>query len=96
MVLSIASTILSIGVLVVASLVAIYVGKRRGIDQVEDQADSEVARLVNAQSQRLAVLEAENRRLTGEVSLLQTTVAQLRVDLDIEKRITSRLRDAAT
>jgi molecular chaperone GrpE (heat shock protein) len=94
--LALASTILSVGAIAVAGLVAVIVGRRRGIDQVEAQADGEVKRLVEAQAMRLSVLEAENRRLTAQVAALTTELAQVRAELDIEKRVTARARERTT
>ncbi len=93
--LALASTILSVGAIAVAGLVAVIVGRRRGIDLVEAQADGEVKRLVEAQAMRLSVLEAENRRLTAQVAALTTELAQVRAELDIEKRVTQRARERA-
>ena len=93
--MSILSSALSIAAVLGAAVAAVVVGRRRGIDQVDDRADSEVKRLVDAQAARLAILEAENRRLTDEVKQLTATVATLRADLDIERRVTKRERQRA-
>jgi len=91
--LAISSTILSVGAIAVAGIVAVVVGRRRGIDQVEAQADGEVKRLVEAQAMRLSVLESENRRLTAEVAALTAELAKVRAELEIEKRVTARQRE---
>mgnify|MGYP007083460903 CR=1 FL=1 len=91
--LAIVSFLLSAGSIAVAAVVAVIVGRRRGIDQVEDKADGEVKRLVEAQAGRLAILEAENRRLTAEVAALSTELAKVKAELDIERRVTARERE---
>lgn len=91
--LAIVSFLLSAGSIAVAAVVAVIVGRRRGLDQVEDKADGEVKRLVEAQAGRLAILEAENRRLTAEVAALSTELAKVKAELDIERRVTARERE---
>jgi len=91
--LAIVSFLLSAGSIAVAAVVAVIVGRRRGIDQVEDRADSEIKRLVDAQAARLALLEAENTELKARVAALTADLAQVRSELDIEKRVTQRQRE---
>lgn len=91
--LAIVSFLLSAGSIAVAAVVAIAVGRRRGIQQVEDRADSEIKRLVDAQAARLALLEAENTELKARVAALTADLAQVRSELDIEKRVTQRQRE---
>lgn len=90
--LAAASFVASVGALGVAAIVAVIVGRKRGIDQVEDRADCEVKRLVEAQAGRLAILEAENRRLIAELAQVRSELAQVKSDLDIEKRVSARER----
>lgn len=90
---SLFSLVLSVGTIVVAAAVALLVGRRRGIDQVEDRADGEIKRLVDAQTARLALLEAENKELKARVAALTADLAQVRSELDIEKRVTARQRE---
>lgn len=91
--LAIVSFLLSAGSIAVAAVVAVIVGRRRGIDQVEDRADGEIKRLVDAQSARLSLLEAENVELKARVASLTAELAQVRSELDIEKRVTQRQRE---
>ena len=91
--LAIVSFLLSAGSIAVAAVVAVIVGRRRGIDQVEDRADSEIKRLVDAQAARPALLEAENTELKARVAALTADLAQVRSELDIEKRVTQRQRE---
>jgi hypothetical protein len=91
--LAIVSFLLSAGSIAVAAVVAVVVGRRRGIDQVEDRADSEIKRLVDAQAARLSLLEAENAELKTRVAGLTAELAQVRSELDIEKRVTARQRE---
>lgn len=91
--LAIVSFLLSAGSIAVAAVVAVIVGRRRGIDQVEDRADGEIKRLVDAQSARLSLLEAENVELKARVASLTAELAQVRSELDIEKRVTARQRE---
>lgn len=91
--LAVVSFLLSAGSIAVAAVVAVVVGRRRGIDQVEDRADGEIKRLVDAQSARLSLLEAENVELKARVASLTAELAQVRSELDIEKRVTQRQRE---
>lgn len=91
--LAIVSFLLSAGSIAVAAVVAVVVGRRRGIDQVEDRAQGEIKRLVDAQSARLSLLEAENVELKARVASLTAELAQVRSELDIEKRVTARQRE---
>jgi TolA-binding protein len=91
--LNLASLTLSVGSIVVAAVVAVIVGRRRGIDQVEDRADGEIKKLVEAQAARLTLLEAENREQRARIATLEGELAKVRQDLDIEKRVTARQRD---
>lgn len=91
--LAIVSFLLSAGSIAVAAVVAVIVGRRRGIDQVEDRAQGEIKRLVDAQSARLSLLEAENVELKARVASLTAELAQVRSELDIEKRVTARQRE---
>lgn len=86
------NVVLGVGTIVVSAAVAAVVGRRRGLEQVDQRADNEIKRLVDAQAQRLAILESENQRMRVEVATLTQTVATLRAELDVEKRITARIR----
>jgi cell division protein FtsB len=79
--LTILSTIVALGAIIVASIVALVVGRRRGLDQVEARADSELQKTISAQAQRLTVLEAEVARLTARVAELERENARLTLDL---------------
>jgi hypothetical protein len=87
--------ILSIGSATVAAVVAVIVGRRRGIDEVDKRADDELARLVTAQSARLALMDTENRELRSRVAALEAEVARMRDELALERRITARLAGAS-
>lgn len=108
--LALAAFILSAGTIVVAAVTAVVVGRRRGIDQVEDRADGEIKRLVDAQGERLRLLEkanvekdltiaAQNRtiaELTAKQHALQTKVADLEHQLAVERRVTAERMRAAS
>lgn len=81
-----------VGTVTVSAIVVVYVGRRRGIDQVEQRADGEVQKLIAAQASRLSILEAENRRLGAEVASLTAQLATMRSDLEMERRISARFR----
>ena len=91
--IAIAAFLLSSGTIAAAAVTAVVVGRRRGIDQVEDRADGEIKRLVDAQHDRLSLLEAENVELKARVASLTAELAQVRSELDIEKRVTQRQRE---
>lgn len=76
---------------IVAVVVGLLLGTRRGVDNVASRANEELKRLVEAQTQRIAMLEKRNVEMESEIKELRTEVASLRRELDIEKRITARL-----
>lgn len=80
LVVSLTSLILGAGVIVGATVVAIVVAKRRGLDQVDQRADNETRRLVEAQAARLLLLEAENARQAQQIATLTTKVTQLEAE----------------
>jgi hypothetical protein len=78
------------GIPAAAGVVVIWMGRRRGIDQIESRSDAALKALVDAQSERLALMERERTELRARISLLETEVASLRKDLEMERRITAR------
>lgn len=102
----ITNLVFGIGTVAVAGVVAAFVGRRRGLDQVDQRTDAEIKRLVDAQSARLLLLEAENARqaqamsdqrvtiatLTAEQASLRSKVEELEVALARERRITAGMR----
>lgn len=95
-ILSVASLLFGFVSLVATAVVAIYVGKHRGIDQVEDRTDGEIKKLVDAQAARLLLLEQANRDQAAEIATLKTQVAGLKAELDVERRISLRFRTDTT
>lgn len=96
---SLLALIQTLGAVVVAAVVAVVVGRRRGIDAVDQRADAETRRLVDAQAARLLLLEAENMRqaatiasLTAEQAALRTKVEELETALARERRVTAGMR----
>lgn len=98
--------IFGIGTVAVATIAAIVVGRRRGIDVIDQRTDAEIKRLVDAQAARLLLLEAENARqaqrmsdqdvtiarMTAEQSSLRTKVEELETALARERRVTAGMR----
>lgn len=84
---------LALGTVVAAGVVSIVVGRRRGIDGVEARADTELAKTLDAQSRRLALQEQEIADLRAQVAALSAKVAALTSELDVERRISARMRD---
>ena len=89
--------ILSIGSAAVAGTVAVIVGRRRGIDQVDARVDAEMSRLIDAQSRRLLLADAERTEwlterasMLGRIDALEATVKRLEEELEMERRITRR------
>ena len=89
------NAIVGVGAVAVAAVIALVVGRRRGLDKVEAQADGEVARLMDAQAARLTLQDREIAELKFQVASLQQQVASLKSELDVERRISLRFRDAA-
>lgn len=94
--------ILSTGSLVVAAIIAVVIGSRKGIADIEARTDAEMARLVEALEGRVKVLTEAlaqaNRQvevLRSEVHGLRAEVAELQQDLKAEQRITARLTGRA-
>lgn len=94
--------ILSTGSLVVAAVIAVVIGSRKGIADIEARTDAEMARLVEALEGRVKVLTEAlaqaNRQvevLRSEVHGLRAEVAELQQDLKDEQRITARLTGRA-
>lgn len=81
----------------VAAVTAVIVGRRRGIDQVSRQADEASDRLKADLGARVALLEADNARLTTQVRDLVAQVAALTRDLHVSdaevRRLSSALAD---
>jgi hypothetical protein len=100
----------TIGAVLIAAIVAVVVGRRRGIDANDHRTDDEIKRLVDAQSARLLLLEAENARqavqmsdqrdtitrLTAEQASLRSKIEQLETDLARERRVTAGMRGETT
>ena len=82
------------GSIIVAAVVAAFVGKRRGLDQVEERTDSEIKKTMDAQSVRLTLQDREIAELKLQVASLQSQIATLQTELDIERRISLRFRGA--
>ena len=90
----------------IAAVVAVIVGRRRGLEQVDQRTDAEIGRLVDAQAARLLLLEAENKRqaeqmaeqrrtidtLTTEQKSLRSKVEELELALARERRVTAGMR----
>ena len=87
----ISQVIIGAGTIAVAAVVAAVVGRRRGLDQVEARADSELRKLVEAQAARLLLLEASDRSKSERIATLEAQVKALEAELADERRITRRL-----
>jgi hypothetical protein len=80
----------------VTAIVAVYVGSKRGVDQVDERADTETRRLVEAQAARLLLLERSNQEQAAEIGALKSKVATLEAELRMERAITRRMREEGT
>ena len=89
---AVASLVIGAGTVIASALVALVVGRRRGLDQVEQRADSEVQRTMEAQARRLELQDREIAELKAQVASLQAQVLTLKTDLDVERRISLRFR----
>lgn len=89
---TIGSLVIGAGTIAVSAIVALVVGRRRGLDEVEDRADGELKKLVDAQAQRLTLQDIQISELKAQVAALQAQVASLKTDLDVERRISLRFR----
>jgi septal ring factor EnvC (AmiA/AmiB activator) len=91
------SLIIGSGAVLVAAAVALIVGRRRGLDQVEDRADSELQKTLAAQDRRIALQDREIADLKAQVAALTAQVATLTTDLhtsDAQVRRLSALQHA--
>lgn len=87
--------------LITAGAVAAWVGGRRGLADVEARSDAETKKLVDALEGRVQVLEAALRaanemsaRQDGVIAAQEARIRKLEAELDVERRITARLRSA--
>jgi hypothetical protein len=101
--------IFGVGTVAVATIAAVVVGRRRGLDAVDQRTDAEIKRLVDAQSARLLLLEAENKRqaermgeqdatiahLSEKAMALAAKVEDLELALARERRVTASMRGEA-
>jgi len=102
--------VFGIGTVSVATIAAIVVGRKRGLDVVDQRTDAEIKRLVDAQAARLLLLEAENARqaiamadqnvviatLTAKQEALKAKVEELETALARERRVTATMRGEPT
>lgn len=96
MVVTAVSFILGTGVIVGSVLVAVVVARRRGLDQVEDRSETANQKTLDAQDRRLELQDREIADLRAQVLALSKQVADLQRDLELERRISLRFRDATT
>jgi hypothetical protein len=101
--------VFGIGTVAVATAMAIIVGRRRGLEDIDQRTDAEIKRLVDAQSARLLLLEAENKRqaermgeqdatiahLSEKAMALAAKVEDLELALARERRVTASMRGEA-
>lgn len=94
--------ILSTGTVLAAAVIAIIIGSRKGLADVEARTDAEMTRLVDALEKRIAVLEhslAEAKQKAEaqeqEITSLRAEIVKLRTDLMLERAITARLTGGA-
>ena len=89
---SVSQVIIGAGTIAFAAIIAAVVGRRRGLDQVEARADTELRKLVDAQAARLLLLEASDRSKSERIATLEAQVHALEQELADERRITRRLQ----
>lgn len=70
---------------------AVIVASRKGLRDSTASLVANQSASIAAMEAHIESLKAENERLRSMVASLQTDVATLRAELDVEKRITSRL-----
>lgn len=89
----------TIGAVIVAAIVAVVVGRRRGLDAAEARSDAVTRQLVEDLQSRVNLLETANREKDVTISAQNQTIAALTAkvtalesDLTLERRITQRMR----
>ena len=87
---SLISAVSTFGMAVATGAAVVWMGRRRGIDQVEARSDHALQQLVEAQSARLALMDTERSEMRARITALETEVARLRSELEMERRITAR------
>ena len=92
---TLANLVIGAGTIAVSAVVALIVGRRRGLDKVEDRADDEVQKTLQAQDRRLALQDREIADLRAEVALLRAQVATLTGDLHTSDALVRKLTAAA-
>ena len=83
--------IIGLGSAVAAAIVAIVVGRKRGLDAVADRTDKEVQMAASAMDRRLALQDREIAELKAQVANLQAQVASLTTDLHTSDAAVRRL-----
>ena len=78
---TISSLIIGAGTIAFSAVVALVVGRRRGLDKIEDKADGELQKTLAAQDRRIALQDREIADLKAEVAVLRAQVATLTSDL---------------
>jgi len=89
-----AQVAISAATVIVAAVVAIVVGGRKGLGDIEARVDAETNRLIAALEGRVKILDLELATARSEIVSLRAEVATLRSDLATEQRITRRLKQA--
>ena len=87
---SLLSMAATFGTAIATGAAVIWMGRRRGIDQIESRSDHALQQLVEAQSARLALMDTERSEMRARITALETEVARLRSELEMERRITAR------
>ena len=86
------SLVYGVGTVLVASLAAIMVGRRRGLDAVDKRTDEAAQRLIRDLESRVALLERERVEAAAKIVSLESKVKALEADLSLERAITRRFR----
>lgn len=94
---TISSLLIGAGTIAVSALVALVVGRLRGLDRVEERTDAELHKTLEAQDRRIALQDREIADLKAQVAALQLQVATLTTDLhtsDAQVRRLSAMQSA--
>lgn len=81
-----------IAALIAAVVLGAVVGLWRGIHRVDRKTRQTLESLVAAQELRIEHLERDNRRMAAKVEELEDLVNKLRADLELERKITARIK----
>lgn len=82
----------NIAAVIVAAIIGAIAGGRRGVSAMSERAQHHLEMLVAAQELRIAHLEADRQNMTDRIAELESELAAMKKELELERKITARLK----